>query len=229
MCVGAEWHRFPSSFLLPGERYRLQFIRSGFTGLLPRPFNASEVGLGGRCCCCGCCCGAPRSLLLAALSAASRLPLHHRQQLALPFPPNQLHAQGGTRGAAPSFNDRNTEQPEHYWTSTAGCAYLVTLRDPDSGALLDPPTSGGSGGAEGSGDSGGGEKKAKGWGWKREASAAKEAEEGPDAWEELAALPFVDNALSPPLFRAFYVPRLSPARNRQYTYLLLRRRGQQPA
>jgi hypothetical protein len=43
VCVGAEWHRFPGSFFLPGPAYRVQFIQSGFTGLLPRHFNASEV------------------------------------------------------------------------------------------------------------------------------------------------------------------------------------------
>ena len=43
VCVGDEWYRFPSSFHLPGPQYRLQFVRSGFTGLLPRPFSPSEV------------------------------------------------------------------------------------------------------------------------------------------------------------------------------------------
>ncbi|RMZ53697.1 hypothetical protein APUTEX25_003231 [Auxenochlorella protothecoides] len=43
VCLGAEWYRFPSSFWLPGPRYRLQFVKSGFTGLLPRPFSAEEL------------------------------------------------------------------------------------------------------------------------------------------------------------------------------------------
>ena len=47
VCTGLEWHRFPSSFFLPGERYRLQFIKSGFTGLLPRQFSDAEVGASG--------------------------------------------------------------------------------------------------------------------------------------------------------------------------------------
>ena len=47
------------------------------------------------------------------------------------------------------------------------------------------------------------------------------------AWETVAALPFVDNARSPPLFRAFYLPRLSPARNRHMEYVLLRQQPQQ--
>lgn len=47
------------------------------------------------------------------------------------------------------------------------------------------------------------------------------------AWETVAALPFLDNARSPPLFRAFYLPRLSPARNRHMEYVLLRQQPQQ--
>ena len=44
VCLGAEWHRFPSSFLLPGEAYRLAFVAAGFGGLLPVPFDASRGG-----------------------------------------------------------------------------------------------------------------------------------------------------------------------------------------
>ena len=39
VCVGAEWYRFPSSFFLPSPRYRLAFVRSGFEGQLPTPFQ----------------------------------------------------------------------------------------------------------------------------------------------------------------------------------------------
>lgn len=44
VCVGAEWYRYPSSFFLPGAQYRLQFVKSGFDGLLPRPFEEHEGG-----------------------------------------------------------------------------------------------------------------------------------------------------------------------------------------
>mmetsp|Transcript_13042 Transcript_13042/g.26069 ORF Transcript_13042/g.26069 Transcript_13042/m.26069 type:complete len:549 (+) Transcript_13042:210-1856(+) len=44
VCVGTEWYRFPSSFFLPGPEYRLQFVRSGFDGLLPRPFEETKDG-----------------------------------------------------------------------------------------------------------------------------------------------------------------------------------------
>lgn len=55
--------------------------------------------------------------------------------------------------------------------------------------------------------------------------AAAEGDEGLPAWEQVASLPFVDQARSPPLFRAFYVPRLSATHNRRYEYVLLRRKG----
>lgn len=44
VCLGAEWHRFPSSFLLPSTDYAPSFVASGFGGLLPVPFNASAGG-----------------------------------------------------------------------------------------------------------------------------------------------------------------------------------------
>lgn len=44
VCVGAEWHRFPSSFFLPSPSYRLGFVDAGFNGLLPRNFNPEAGG-----------------------------------------------------------------------------------------------------------------------------------------------------------------------------------------
>ncbi|KAA0716457.1 Alpha-1,2-mannosyltransferase ALG9 [Triplophysa tibetana] len=37
VCVGKEWYRFPSSFLLPNN-WHLQFIQSEFRGQLPKPY-----------------------------------------------------------------------------------------------------------------------------------------------------------------------------------------------
>ncbi|XP_062894824.1 alpha-1,2-mannosyltransferase ALG9 isoform X1 [Mobula hypostoma] len=37
VCVGKEWYRFPSSFLLP-DNWQLQFVASEFRGQLPKPF-----------------------------------------------------------------------------------------------------------------------------------------------------------------------------------------------
>jgi alpha-1,2-mannosyltransferase len=44
VCSGAEWHRHPSAFFLPGPQYSQRFIESGFKGLLPRPFDRLQGG-----------------------------------------------------------------------------------------------------------------------------------------------------------------------------------------
>ncbi|XP_073458526.1 alpha-1,2-mannosyltransferase ALG9 isoform X1 [Aquarana catesbeiana] len=38
VCVGKEWYRFPSNFLLP-DNWNLQFIESEFRGQLPKPYG----------------------------------------------------------------------------------------------------------------------------------------------------------------------------------------------
>ncbi|XP_037068419.1 alpha-1,2-mannosyltransferase ALG9-like, partial [Pollicipes pollicipes] len=40
VCVGKEWHRFPSSFFLPELNWRLGFLESDFRGQLPQYFTA---------------------------------------------------------------------------------------------------------------------------------------------------------------------------------------------
>ncbi|XP_047486445.1 alpha-1,2-mannosyltransferase ALG9-like [Penaeus chinensis] len=44
LCVGKEWHRFPSSFFLPGLNWNLQFIESEFRGQLPQPYSEAANG-----------------------------------------------------------------------------------------------------------------------------------------------------------------------------------------
>eukprot|EP00250_Pteridium_aquilinum_P012965 c2104_g1_i1 orf=506-2251(-) len=44
VCIGSEWHRFPSSFFLPSPAYKVQWLDDGFKGLLPMPFNSSIGG-----------------------------------------------------------------------------------------------------------------------------------------------------------------------------------------
>ncbi|KAF1765546.1 hypothetical protein GCK72_005498 [Caenorhabditis remanei] len=44
VCVGKEWHRFPSSFFIPkmdhsGRKVEFHFLQSEFRGLLPKPFK----------------------------------------------------------------------------------------------------------------------------------------------------------------------------------------------
>ncbi|XP_026811553.1 alpha-1,2-mannosyltransferase ALG9 isoform X1 [Rhopalosiphum maidis] len=43
VCVGKEWHRYPSSFFLPNDRWKMHFIRSEFRGLLPGRFSQESL------------------------------------------------------------------------------------------------------------------------------------------------------------------------------------------
>lgn len=42
VCIAREWYHFPTSFFLP-DNYRLQFVKSGFDGLLPGNFLESDT------------------------------------------------------------------------------------------------------------------------------------------------------------------------------------------
>lgn len=45
LCVGKEWHRYPSSFFLPdSKRWKLRYLQSEFRGQLPQLFNESING-----------------------------------------------------------------------------------------------------------------------------------------------------------------------------------------
>ncbi|KAJ7981816.1 Mannosyltransferase [Quillaja saponaria] len=44
LCVGSEWHRFPSSFFIPNYVGQVRWIDDGFRGLLPFPFNSTLGG-----------------------------------------------------------------------------------------------------------------------------------------------------------------------------------------
>ncbi|CAM8957673.1 unnamed protein product [Rhodiola kirilowii] len=44
LCVGSEWHRFPSSFFIPDYVSEVRWIDDGFRGLLPFPFNSTLGG-----------------------------------------------------------------------------------------------------------------------------------------------------------------------------------------
>lgn len=43
VCIGSEWHRFPSAFFLPSDSYRLAFVDFGFDGMLPTEFDTAAV------------------------------------------------------------------------------------------------------------------------------------------------------------------------------------------
>ncbi|KAK8542778.1 hypothetical protein V6N12_015358 [Hibiscus sabdariffa] len=44
LCVGSEWHRYPSSFFVPAYIDEVRWIDDGFRGLLPFPFNDTLGG-----------------------------------------------------------------------------------------------------------------------------------------------------------------------------------------
>ena len=40
VCIGKEWHRFPSTFFMPDpDKWKLKFIKSEFKGQLPQPYG----------------------------------------------------------------------------------------------------------------------------------------------------------------------------------------------
>jgi alpha-1,2-mannosyltransferase len=43
VCTCGEWYRFPSSFMLPNDT-RLAFVKSSFTGQLPKQFQSTRIG-----------------------------------------------------------------------------------------------------------------------------------------------------------------------------------------
>lgn len=44
VCVGKDWYRFPTSFFLPNDQYRVRFIQSEFDGMLPTYFDPTPNG-----------------------------------------------------------------------------------------------------------------------------------------------------------------------------------------
>ncbi|CAM9197392.1 unnamed protein product [Hapterophycus canaliculatus] len=42
LCMGGEWHRYPSSFYIPHDKIEVSFLRSNFHGQLPQPFPATN-------------------------------------------------------------------------------------------------------------------------------------------------------------------------------------------
>lgn len=42
VCIGKDWHRYPGSFFFPSTNFRLRFLKSEFTGMLPAYFSEGE-------------------------------------------------------------------------------------------------------------------------------------------------------------------------------------------
>ncbi|KAK9674496.1 hypothetical protein RND81_12G236300 [Saponaria officinalis] len=133
LCVGSEWHRFPSSFFIPDYVAQVRWIDDGFRGLLPLPFNSTL---------------------------------------------------GGTSAAPTYFNNKNKASEEQYLRDLESCTLLVELH------LKRPFVYRGS---------------------------------NLSTWEVVAALPFLDRELSPPLHRSFYIPFYWEYNNVFGLYKLLRR------
>uniref|UniRef100_A0A7N1A7V4 Mannosyltransferase n=1 Tax=Kalanchoe fedtschenkoi TaxID=63787 RepID=A0A7N1A7V4_KALFE len=133
LCVGSEWHRFPSSFFVPDYVSEVRWIDDGFQGLLPFPFNSSL---------------------------------------------------GGTAAVPHYFNNKNKASEGQYLADIGFCTFLVELQ------LQRPyPTRG----------------------------------SDLSTWEVVAAWPFLDRQLSPPLHRSFFIPHLWMQKNVFGMYRLLKR------
>ncbi|MCD9560358.1 mannosyltransferase [Datura stramonium] len=133
LCVGSEWHRFPSSFFIPDYVGQVRWLDDGFTGLLPIPFNSSL---------------------------------------------------GGTSAAPSYFNNKNKASEEQYLRDPEQCTFLIELQ------LQRPyPTRG----------------------------------SDMSTWEIVAALPYLDRELSPPMYRSFFIPYQWQQKNVFGQYRLLRR------
>ncbi|KAJ8423603.1 hypothetical protein Cgig2_018449 [Carnegiea gigantea] len=132
LCIGGEWHRFPSSFFVPDYILQVRWIDDGFQGLLPFPFNSTL---------------------------------------------------GGTSAAPSYFNNKNNASEQQYLQDLSACTLLVELHlkrpFPYRGNDL-------------------------------------------STWEVVAALPYVDRELSPPLYRSFFIPYLWQNKNVFGLYKLLR-------
>ncbi|KAJ8755686.1 hypothetical protein K2173_022614 [Erythroxylum novogranatense] len=133
LCVGSEWHRFPSSFFIPNYVSEVRWIDDGFRGLLPFPFNSTL---------------------------------------------------GGTAAAPSYFNNKNKASEEQYLHNLEACTFLVELQ------LNRPFPSRGS---------------------------------DLSIWEPIAALPFLDRELSPPIYRSFFIPFKWQEKNVFGMYKLLKR------
>ncbi|CAH9085168.1 unnamed protein product [Cuscuta epithymum] len=135
LCVGSEWHRFPTSFLVPEYVDKVRWLDDGFRGLLPLPFNTSL---------------------------------------------------GGTSAAPSYFNNKNKASDNQYLTNPDECTFLIELQ------LQRPHLTRGSDSSK---------------------------------WEVVAAFPYLDRELSPPLYRSFFIPYRWQQMNVFGRYKLLRRIG----
>lgn len=84
VCVGKEWHRFPSQFFLPSDT-RIQFLKSEFNGQLPQTFE--------------------EDITISRYIDADGNPTQYR---------HRVYGWNGARIAPEGFNDLNIENPNVY-------------------------------------------------------------------------------------------------------------------
>lgn len=84
VCVGKEWHRFPSQFFLPSDT-RIQFLKSEFNGQLPGTFE--------------------EDITVSTYEDAEGKPAEYR---------HRVYGWYGARIAPKGFNDLNIENPDVY-------------------------------------------------------------------------------------------------------------------
>ncbi|CAO3634479.1 unnamed protein product [Mucor hiemalis] len=84
VCIGKEWHRFPSQFFLPSDT-RIQFLKSNFNGQLPQTFQ--------------------EDFAIDSYLGPNGEPVQYRRR---------LYGWLGARSAPEGFNDLNLENPDVY-------------------------------------------------------------------------------------------------------------------
>lgn len=84
VCIGKEWHRFPSQFFLPSDT-RIQFLKSNFDGQLPQTFE--------------------EDFAIDSYLGPNGVPVQYRRR---------LYGWLGARTAPAGFNDLNLENPSVY-------------------------------------------------------------------------------------------------------------------
>ncbi|CAE6508696.1 unnamed protein product, partial [Rhizoctonia solani] len=120
VCWGAEWHRFPGSYLVPSGVEPL-LVESGFGGMLPRPFPA-----------------------VVPITDPSPVSKSSFEPVKVPLKPSSglfgelAHTMGRTTRLTPSgFNDMNRAE-EGQAANPAECDYFVHLRLPHSPERQEP-------------------------------------------------------------------------------------------
>ena len=206
VCVASEWHRFPSSFHLPGSDYRIAFLKQpapwGFDGALPVPFDPASGGTRGD----------PPGL--NDRNAASDEQWTELDRCAFVVDAKGL---GGVRSAIdPRDVERSIDRSKGHpieggsasrWNPERGKPNRERTRAPKAYASWDDDGGGGDGGEDAS-------LAADGFGFDAEDGFVDGPPgDGRARWVAVGEYAFLDASRSPALSRAFFVPGWSRERN----------------